>query len=439
MKLSLKSLKNLTDNYHKADYKSGGNYQTSYYKFLEEGGTRPPEVRITHLPLTCEYILSTTSIPFTIDIRTHNKIVGDVEVVTTLGESSHTSYQLSNESYTFTFNANSIDVADRRGIEITFTGLNKFEEIVTYSVNVPYERETDCYSLACESNSNVVTFKVDSKSVYAFSVNGRTYQVNSLSELQRIAEDNDLKVSFYRKPLEWGSWNVNSEVTINELGVAKYTGYKTNTEAYYDSFADFDLTDAVTNSLQDPDMQQWQAFNDAVNQLSGVSNWLLDAANSRISYDAVRTDTQATSVDQYFYTCSLVGFNACYGSKKFNSMMAIGSAMAVDDWTTVNQCFMTSESFGYCVGPSGRHFTFQKILNPDYDPNAKLPQEYISFSDIAQQIISNTQSADQGTALFAEAYVEAIAKSVFAVDESKQLVKLSNILEQFEQNKVLRG
>jgi pyruvate dehydrogenase complex dehydrogenase (E1) component len=38
MKLSLKSLKNLTDNYHKADYKSGGNYQTSYYKFLV-GGT----------------------------------------------------------------------------------------------------------------------------------------------------------------------------------------------------------------------------------------------------------------------------------------------------------------------------------------------------------------------------------------------------------------
>ena len=76
MKLSLKSLKNLTDNYHKADYKSGGNYQTSYYRFLEEGGARPPEVRITHLPLTCEYILSTASIPFTLDVRTHNKIVG---------------------------------------------------------------------------------------------------------------------------------------------------------------------------------------------------------------------------------------------------------------------------------------------------------------------------------------------------------------------------
>ena len=199
MKLTLKSLKNLTDNYHKADYKSGGNYQTSYYRFLEEGGTRPPEVRIAHLPLTCEYILSTVSIPFTIDVRTHNKIVGDVEVVTTLGESSHISYQLSNESYTFTFNANSIDVADRRGIEITFTGLNKFEEIVTYSVNVPYERGVDCYSLACESNSNSVSFQADSKSIYAFVVNGKTHSIQSLTELKRIAEDEDLVIKFYRK------------------------------------------------------------------------------------------------------------------------------------------------------------------------------------------------------------------------------------------------
>lgn len=199
MKLSIKSLKNLTDNYHKADYKSGGNYQTSYYRFLEEGKTRPPEVRITNLPLTCEYILSTASIPFTIDVRTHNKIVGDVEVTTTLGESSHTSYHISNESYTFTFNANSIHVADCRDIEITFRGLNKFREVVTYSVKVPYERDIDCYNLACESNSSTVSFKVASKSIYAFIMNGKTHSIQSLTELQRIAEEEDLVIKFYRK------------------------------------------------------------------------------------------------------------------------------------------------------------------------------------------------------------------------------------------------
>jgi len=254
MKLSLKPLKNLTDNYHKADYKSGGNYQTSYYRFLEEGGTRPPEVRITHLPLTCDYILSTASIPFTIDVRTHNKIVGNIEVVTTLGESSHISYQLSNESYTFTFNANSVDVADHRGIEVTFTGLNKFEEVVTYSVNIPYEREADCYSLACESNSNTVTFKADSKSIYAFSINGRTYQVDSLSELQRIAEDNDLKISFYRKPLEWSDWEVVDVAKIEENIRVLVT--KTNTEDVYQSWFEIDPYEFIRQAiLEEPKSQ----------------------------------------------------------------------------------------------------------------------------------------------------------------------------------------
>lgn len=442
MKLSLKSLKNLTDNYHKADYKSGGNYQTSYYRFLEEGGTIPPEVRIAHLPLTCDYILSTTSIPFTIDVRTHNKIVGDVEVVTTLGESSHTSYQLSNESYTFTFNANSIDVADRRGIEVTFTGLNKFEEIVTYSVNVPYEREADCYSLACESNSDRVSFEVDSKSIYAFSVNGRTYQVNSLIELQRISKDNDLKVSFYRKPLEWGSWNVNSEVTVNELGVAKYTGYKTNTEAYYDSFADFDLTDAITNSFQDPDMQQWQGFKDAVNELTGVANWVLDPANNRIKYYEIN-DPDAPDPDFIYQTSdgNIFQTKEAMGRYMFPLLFPTASQYSLVYKST--QCdsrgVCTTSALQTTTGKTDTYNSGNRIVRPITEPIPEPEEKSLPLPVVAQKVISNLQSSNEGTALFAEAYIEDIAKSVFAIDESKQFVKLSNILEQFEQNKVLRG
>lgn len=58
--------------------------------------------------------------------------------------------------------------------------------------------------------------------------------------------------------------------------------------------------------------------------------------------------------------------------------------------------------------------------------------------DIAQQIISNTQSADQGTALLAEAYIQAVTESIFNENPAKRFVKLSDLLAQFEQNKVLR-
>lgn len=58
--------------------------------------------------------------------------------------------------------------------------------------------------------------------------------------------------------------------------------------------------------------------------------------------------------------------------------------------------------------------------------------------DIAQQIISNTQSADQGTALLAETYIQAVTESIFNENPAKRFVKLSDLLAQFEQNQVLR-
>lgn len=58
--------------------------------------------------------------------------------------------------------------------------------------------------------------------------------------------------------------------------------------------------------------------------------------------------------------------------------------------------------------------------------------------NIAQQIISNTQSADQGTALLAETYIQAVTESIFNENPAKRFVKLSDLLAQFEQNKVLR-
>jgi hypothetical protein len=62
----------------------------------------------------------------------------------------------------------------------------------------------------------------------------------------------------------------------------------------------------------------------------------------------------------------------------------------------------------------------------------------ISFAQIAQEILSNTLSTDQGISLLAEAYRENVAKSLFNTDPAKQFVELSNLLSQFELNKTLR-
>mgnify|MGYP003609293533 FL=1 len=62
----------------------------------------------------------------------------------------------------------------------------------------------------------------------------------------------------------------------------------------------------------------------------------------------------------------------------------------------------------------------------------------ISFVQIAQKIISNTSSSNQAISLLAEAFLEAVANSIFNAESSKQFVKLSDLLPQFELHKTLR-
>lgn len=64
--------------------------------------------------------------------------------------------------------------------------------------------------------------------------------------------------------MPWSEWIINPIVTVNTTGIAHYTAYKTNQNDYYDSYANLDLTEAITRSFYDADMQQWQAVNDAV-------------------------------------------------------------------------------------------------------------------------------------------------------------------------------
>ena len=77
--------------------------------------------------------------------------------------------------------------------------------------------------------------------------------------------------------------------------------------------------------------------------------------------------------------------------------------------------------------------------NPDYDPSATLPEQYVSFITIAQKILSNTLSTDQGISLLAETYVQEVANSISNTDPTKQFVQLDDLIPQFELNKTLRN
>lgn len=245
--------------------------------------------------------------------------------------------------------------------------------------------------------------------------------------------------------MPWGEWIVNPEVTFNTANsTAHYKAFKTNQRDYYDSYADFDLVTALVRSFHDADMQQWQAVKDAANELTGVTNWVVDTKNNFVTY------TNSIDLNKYLqYVYNNVQYSERYREFVFNVNDAQEKHskwnLAVYKYNSPSVCNLKSTSSKISCTVTIAHPSYgklsadyQRIVNPNYDP-AYIPEQLnISFISLAQKIISNTQSSNQSISLLAEAYVEAVAKSIFNPNESKQFVKLSDLLSQFEINKTLR-
>lgn len=230
----------------------------------------------------------------------------------------------------------------------------------------------------------------------------------------------------------FGDWILNQgyEIVGNDI---KYTAYKTNSLNYYDSFALVNLEQAVTSSLHDSDMQQWQAVKDAIDELTGVNDWMFDTDSRSISY--LKTNT--TNV-QYLYGSVPYNIPTIYTAEQACRLAA--PAVTIDTGHPY-EYFNANQDTGICEldgGSSIYSMSLSWVVNENYDPNLQPVVTYISFTEIAQKIISNIQSEDQAIALLAETYVDVVANSIFHADESKQFVKKSDLIVQFETNKVLR-
>jgi len=236
--------------------------------------------------------------------------------------------------------------------------------------------------------------------------------------------------------MPWGDWILNPGVTVNANGIAHYTAYKTNQREYYDSYANFDLTAAIVRSLHDSDMQQWQAVIDACNELTKVDTWFFDNVNERVIYIF-----DLNTVSKYLYRSPNNG-------QYYNATIDAVNAIVCSRW--YNQCYIKKETIrnqyldldwcGYDISSGMKlcsQIQVESIPNTNYDPNL-VENRYISYEAIAQKIISNASSSNEAISLLAETYLEAVANSIFYADESKQFVKPSDLIGQFEPNKTLR-
>lgn len=228
-------------------------------------------------------------------------------------------------------------------------------------------------------------------------------------------------------------WQLNPAVTVTEA-MAHYTAYNTNGHEYHDSYADLDLTEAIVRSLHDSDMQQWQAVKDAIGQLIGAVDWVLDPANNQITY--VDPNQSQEPFSKHYYQPPGQSYK-CYSLSSCKS-----AVQASNSANKVNSCSFKSSGDMYCsiTLKSGQtiNYELRKYVNTVYDPTAEPDRKTIPLTTVADRVISNAESSDQAISLLAEAYIEAVANSIFSTDVAKQFIKIEDVNSQFELNKTLR-
>ncbi|WP_335999444.1 hypothetical protein [Acinetobacter johnsonii] len=259
--------------------------------------------------------------------------------------------------------------------------------------------------------------------------------------------------------MPWGEWILNSGYELAADNI-HYSAYKTNHRNFYDSYADFDLITALVRSFHDADMQQWQAMKVALFDLIGNSQYSWDTAHEVILYfqDDPQIPTNACSLPYLLKSDSsnaLITTSEAIEEIKKNATTRKPNEFAIDfglissiscDGTSIGSRvtieFTRTWCSSYCApgsvytwggAPTGgtRYYTIQGVAN------LSQPQE-LPFKSIAQQIITNVSSSNEGESLLAQAYLETVALSIFNSKESKQFVKLADITSHLESNKTLR-
>ena len=241
------------------------------------------------------------------------------------------------------------------------------------------------------------------------------------------------KASTPTLPTPFGLWIVDEEVRVFGDNI-NYTAYKTNDLQYYDSFADFDLSTALLRSFHDTDMQGWQGFVDATNELTGTTSWIVDVPNQRVTYKLIIGGN-----NEYFYRLPTIDDTTDGDTACTNYLVQAGATASFEHaYITIDSgrdftCYIRRKSDSEII----RNLSGVYYLNENYQPPVEI-NIHVSFLKIAQKIISNASSSNQIISLLADVYIEEVVNSIFNNDPSKQFIKVSDLNSQLEANKVLR-
>ena len=242
-------------------------------------------------------------------------------------------------------------------------------------------------------------------------------------------------------PKPFGNWILNQGYELVNEDI-KYTAYNTNGVSYYDSYAIVNLVTTLVRSFHDSDLQQYVAFTTAVEQLTAVSDWVLDPTNNQIRYIYPTTSQPVDPADpsnQYIYVITY-GESAQKSSIEEVCKLAQFRQNSQNPESQYENCVLYSDNI---MLASSWSQVGHRVVNPAYDPEAPSKEDeekYLPYDVVAQKIISNADSTpDEILKLLSQDYINLVAESIFNTDTSKQFVNLEDLVPQLENNKVLRS
>lgn len=183
--------------------------------------------------------------------------------------------------------------------------------------------------------------------------------------------------------------------------------------------------------VSDQGYREWEAVKQAVNELIGAVDWVLDPANNQITY--VDPNQSQEPFSKHYYQPAGQSYK-CY------SLSSCKSAVQASNLNNrVNSCSFRSSGNMYCsiTFKSGQTINYDliKYVNPNYDPTAEPYRKTIPLDVVAQQVISNAASSVEITEMMANTFIQAVKDNALNPDENKQIIKYVDILGQWEENK----
>lgn len=276
-------------------------------------------------------------------------------------------------------------------------------------------------------NNTQTSLKMDA--VYPYSDSRElTLNLSSNPTLKSVSEDGNGWVNRFSVCMAaqgTTSWNITSSVISNDYRYVNFTGDK----GLYKSTAQVDITQSIIDKIKIG--EGGYALEEVANELTGVTDWVLDPANNQIKY--YEEPTGDTSYPTVFSNTQInvpvyTTVQAKSAAQDFLSRVSNGAHKVTTCTLASNKQSIGCNFAFYGNSTDLRSVVFVGVANPAYDPDAEREEKSIPLEVVAAQVISNAKSGNVSSQALINEIVQILAITTTSND----------LKSQFELNKQLK-